>query len=50
MVVGRSVLVDPIGVVEADHGLEAGVRAVDVSQESVDRVRESFSMFRQRRL
>ncbi|MFB8369820.1 carbon-nitrogen hydrolase family protein [Pseudarthrobacter sp. NPDC055928] len=48
--VGRSVLVDPMGVVEADLGLAAGVRAVEVSLETVDRVRESFPMFRQRRL
>ncbi len=43
-------LVDPMGVVEADLGLEPGVRAVEVSLETVDRVRESFPMFRQRRL
>ena len=48
--VGRSVLVDPMGVVEADLGLATGVRAVNVSLETVDRVRESFPMFRQRRL
>ncbi|MEV7132641.1 carbon-nitrogen hydrolase family protein [Arthrobacter sp. NPDC093128] len=48
--VGRSVMVDPMGVVEADLGLEPGVRAVDVSLETVDRVRELFPMFRQRRL
>jgi len=48
--VGRSVLVDPMGVVEADLGLEPGVGAVDVSLETVDRVRELFPMFRQRRL
>lgn len=48
--VGRSVLVDPMGVVEADLGLEPGVRAVDVSLETVERVRELFPMFRQRRL
>ena len=48
--VGRSVLVDPMGVVEADLGLEPGVRAVDVSLETVARVREAFPMFRQRRL
>ena len=48
--VGRSVLVDPMGVVEADLGLEPRVRAVEVSLETVDRVRESFPMFRQRRL
>ena len=47
--VGRSVLVDPMGVVEADLGLEPGVRAVDVSLETVARVRELFPMFRQRR-
>jgi predicted amidohydrolase len=44
------VLVDPMGVAEADLGLEPGVRAVEVSPETVDRVRESFPMFRQRRL
>ena len=48
--VGRSVLVDPMGVVEADLGPAAGVRAVEVPLETVDRVRESFPMFRQRRL
>ncbi|WP_104044808.1 carbon-nitrogen hydrolase family protein [Arthrobacter sp. ZGTC412] len=48
--VGRSVLVDPMGVVEADLGLEPGVRVVDVSLKTVERVRESFPMFRQRRL
>lgn len=48
--VGRSVLVDPMGVVEADLGFEPGVRTVDVSPETVDRVREAFPMFRQRRL
>src|SRR6478752_9291579 len=31
--VGRSVLVDPMGVVEADLGLAAGVRVVEVSLE-----------------
>jgi hypothetical protein len=39
-----------MGVVEADLGLEPGVGAVDVSLETVDRVRELFPMFRQRRL
>lgn len=48
--VGRSVLVDPLGIVEADLGLKPGVRAVEVSLGTVDRVRESFAMFRQRRL
>jgi predicted amidohydrolase len=48
--VGRSILVDPMGVIEADLGLEPGVRAVDVSLETVARVREAFPMFRQRRL
>ncbi|QCO97286.1 carbon-nitrogen hydrolase family protein [Arthrobacter sp. 24S4-2] len=48
--VGRSVLVDPMGVIEADLGLETGVRAVDVSIETVARVREPFPMFRRRRL
>ena len=48
--VGRSILVNPMGVIETDLGLEAGVRAVDVSLETVDRVRELFPMFRQRRL
>lgn len=47
--VGRSVLADPMGIVEADLGLAPGVRAVGVSLETVERVRESFSMFRQRR-
>jgi predicted amidohydrolase len=48
--VGRSILVDPMGVTEADLGLEAGVRAVDISLETVAKVRESFPVFRQRRL
>lgn len=48
--VGRSILIDPMGVVEADLGLEPGVRAVDVSLETVASVRELFPMFRQRRL
>jgi predicted amidohydrolase len=48
--VGRSVLIDPMGFVEVDLGLEPGVRAVDVSLETVARVRELFPMFRQRRL
>jgi predicted amidohydrolase len=48
--VGRSVLIDPMGVVEADLGLEPGVRAVDFSLETVARVRQAFPMFRQRRL
>ena len=47
--VGRSVLVDPMGFFEADLGLEPGVLTVEVSLETVDRVRESFPMFRQRR-
>ena len=46
----RSVLVDPMGVVAADLGLEPGVLTVEVSLESVDGVRESFPMIRQRRL
>jgi predicted amidohydrolase len=48
--VGRSLLVDPMGYVEADLGLEPGVRAVDLSLATVARVREQFPMFRQRRL
>jgi predicted amidohydrolase len=48
--VGRSILVDPMGAIEADLGLEPGVRAVDISLETVARVRDSFPMFRQRRL
>lgn len=48
--VGRSVLVDPLGVVETDLGLEPGVRAMDISLEVVARAREAFPMFRQRRL
>ena len=48
--VGRSLLVDPMGYVEADLGLEPGVRAVEVSLSTVARVREQFPMFRQRRL
>ncbi|MDP9998298.1 hypothetical protein [Pseudarthrobacter sulfonivorans] len=47
---GRSVLVDPMGVVEADRGLESGARTLEASLETVDRVRELFPMFRQRRL
>jgi hypothetical protein len=47
--VGRSVLVDPMGYVEADLGLEPGVRTVEVSLGTVARVREQFPMFRQRR-
>lgn len=41
---------DPMGVVVADLGLDTGVRAVDISLETVARVREAFPMFRQRRL
>jgi predicted amidohydrolase len=48
--VGGAELVDPMRVVEADLGLEAGVRTVDISLEMVARVRELFPMFRQRRL
>jgi predicted amidohydrolase len=48
--VGRSILVDPMGYVEADLGLEPGVRAVDLSLSTVARVKEQFPMFRQRRL
>ncbi|WP_459793931.1 nitrilase-related carbon-nitrogen hydrolase [Arthrobacter sp. AD-310] len=48
--VGRSVLVDRMGMIEADLGLAAGVQVVEVSLETVERVRESFPMFRQRRL
>ncbi|WP_211876945.1 carbon-nitrogen hydrolase family protein [Pseudarthrobacter albicanus] len=48
--VGRSILLDPMGVIEVDLGLEPGVRAVDVSLETVARVREAFPTFRQRRL
>ncbi|MFJ6028791.1 nitrilase-related carbon-nitrogen hydrolase [Pseudarthrobacter sp. NPDC092424] len=47
---GGSVLVDPMRVVEMDLGLAAGVRVLEVSMETVDRVREWFPMFRQRRL
>jgi predicted amidohydrolase len=48
--VGRSILIDPMGVSEADLGLHPGVRAVDISPETVARTRESFPMFRQRRM
>lgn len=48
--VGRSVLIDPMGVTEADLGLDTGVLSVDISLETVARVREAFPMFRQRRL
>lgn len=41
MSVGRSVVVDPVGVVEAELGLEPGVRVVEASPETVGRVRES---------
>ncbi|MDQ0676090.1 putative amidohydrolase [Pseudarthrobacter siccitolerans] len=47
---GRSVLVVPMGVVEAGLGLGPCVRTMEVSVETVDRVRESFPMFRQRRI
>ena len=43
---GRSLLVDPMGYVEADLGPEPGVRSVDVSLGTVARVREQFPMFR----
>jgi deaminated glutathione amidase len=39
-----------MGVVEADLGLEPGVLTVEVWLETVERVRGSFPMFRQRRL
>lgn len=45
--VGRSGLMDPVGVVEADLGLEPGIRAVEVSLETA--VRESLPMLRQRK-
>ncbi|MDQ0617304.1 nitrilase-related carbon-nitrogen hydrolase [Arthrobacter globiformis] len=48
--VGRSLLVDPMGYVEADLGLEPGVWSVEVSLGTVARVKEQFPMFRQRRL
>ncbi|TLM80730.1 carbon-nitrogen hydrolase family protein [Pseudarthrobacter sp. NamE2] len=48
--VGRSVLVDQMGFMEEDLGLEPGVRTVEVSLDTVARVREQFPMFRQRRL
>lgn len=48
--VGRSVLVDPMGVIEADLGLASRMQVVDFSMETVERVRTSFPMFRQRRL
>jgi predicted amidohydrolase len=48
--VGRSVLVDPMGFIETDLGLYPGVETVDITLESVAQVRESFPMFRQRRL
>ena len=43
-------MVEGWGFLEADLGLEPGVLTVEVSLETVDRVRESFPMFRQRRL
>jgi len=48
--VGRSILVDPMGVTETDLGLAPGVTAVDISLETVAQVRELFPIFRQRRL
>jgi hypothetical protein len=39
-----------MGVVEANLGLEPGVRAIEISLSTVARVREQFPMFRQRRL
>jgi hypothetical protein len=39
-----------MGYVEADLGLEPGVRSVDVSLGTVARVSEQFPTFRQRRL
>jgi predicted amidohydrolase len=48
--VGRSILVDPMGVIEADLGLEASVRAVDVSLNALAAVRQQFPTSRQRRL
>jgi hypothetical protein len=39
-----------MGLVEDDLGLEPCVQTMDVSLETVERVRESFPMFRQRRL
>ncbi|MCZ2401996.1 carbon-nitrogen hydrolase family protein [Paenarthrobacter sp. Z7-10] len=48
--VGRSILVDPMGVTETDLGLASGVTAVNISPETVARVRELFPTLRQRRL
>ncbi|SFT96181.1 Carbon-nitrogen hydrolase [Arthrobacter sp. ov118] len=48
--VGRSVLVDPMGVIETDLGLEPGMRPWMFRLRTVTRVREQFPMFRQRRL
>jgi deaminated glutathione amidase len=48
--VGRSVLVDPMGAMQADLGLEPAVAAVDVSLDVVAEVRRQFPMFQQRRL
>jgi hypothetical protein len=39
-----------MGVIEADLGLEASVRAVDVSLDALAAVRQQFPMSRQRRL
>ncbi|GAA3701737.1 carbon-nitrogen hydrolase family protein [Arthrobacter ginkgonis] len=48
--VGHSLLVDPMGAVVADLGLEPAVAAVDVSLKRIAEVRRQFPMFRQRRL
>jgi predicted amidohydrolase len=48
--VGCSMLVDPMGVVEADLGLAPGVQTLDLSLETVASVRKSFPVLQQRRL
>ena len=48
--VGRSILVDPMGITETDLGLAPGVATMDISVQRVAQVRELFPMFRQRRL
>ena len=45
--VGRSILVDPMDAAEADLGLKSGVRVVEISLETVAKVRELFPMCRQ---
>ena len=48
--VGRSLLVGPMGVVEADLGLKPGVRTVEISRAALASVRQQFPTAEQRRL